>query len=156
MQTFFALYARQIGRKSPIVESVPVELYDLSVSEVKGERISFKGVEFEVPWDDVDEGKTRIAGSWLLIHFRSGNSIILCVNSANGFIDDISKSKTPDPELFKAMYGPEVLRSDYALHNFRNYSQSNNTIDSSQSRSRLVFDNSHQGHHAANDRLGNL
>ena len=28
----------------------------------------------------------------------------------------MTKSKTPNPELFKAMYGPEVLRSDYALH----------------------------------------
>jgi len=78
MQTFFALYARQIGRKTPIVRSVPVELYDLSVSEVRGERISFKGVEFEVPWNDVDEQKTRVVGAWALIFFRSGNSMILC------------------------------------------------------------------------------
>ena len=28
----------------------------------------------------------------------------------------MTKSKTPDPELFKAMYGPEVLRSDYTLY----------------------------------------
>jgi hypothetical protein len=115
-QTFFAIWAWNVGRKIPIVKSVPVDLNDVSVSHAKGERLSFMGAEFEVPWDDVDEGKTRIAGSWLLIHFRSGNSIILCVNPANGFIGDMSKSKTPDPELFRAMYGPEVLRSDYALH----------------------------------------
>jgi len=116
MQTFFALYARQIGRKTPIVRSVPVELYDLSVSEVRGERISFKGVEFEVPWNDVDEQKTRVVGAWALIFFRSGNSMILCVEPADGFIAEMTKSKTPDPELFKVMYGPDVLRSDYALH----------------------------------------
>jgi hypothetical protein len=51
-QTFFALYARQIGRKNPIVKSVPVELKDMSVSDVKGERLSFKEAEFEVPWND--------------------------------------------------------------------------------------------------------
>jgi hypothetical protein len=116
MQTFFALYARQIGRKSPIVKSVPVELYDLSVSEVKGERISFKGVEFEVPWNDVDKQKTRVVGAWALIFFRSGNSMVLCVEPVDGFITEMTKSKTPDPELFKVMYGPDVLRSDYALH----------------------------------------
>jgi hypothetical protein len=115
-QTFFALWARQIGRKIPIVKSVPVELNDLSVSEVRGERISFKGIEFEVPWNDVDEQKARVVGTWALIHFRSGNSIILCVAPADGFIAEITKSKTPDPELFRAMYGPDVLRSDYALH----------------------------------------
>lgn len=115
-QTFFALWARNIGRKVPIVKSVPVDLQDLSVSPAKGERISFKGAEFEVPWADVEKEKTRIVGSWLLIHFRSGNSILLCVQAADGFITDMTKSKTPDPELFKAMYGPEVLRSDYTLY----------------------------------------
>jgi len=28
----------------------------------------------------------------------------------------MTERKTVDPELFKAMYGPEVLRSDYTLH----------------------------------------
>ena len=116
MRTFFALYTRQIGRKIPIVKSVPVELNDLSVSEVKGERISFKGVEFEVPWNDEDEQKTRVVGTWALIFFRSGNSMVLCVEPADGFIAEMTKSKTPDPELFKVMYGSDVLRSDYALH----------------------------------------
>jgi hypothetical protein len=115
-QTFFALWTRNIGRKIPIVKSVPADLKDASVSPAKGERLSFKGIEFEVPWDDLDEQKTRIVGSWLLIHFRSGNSIILCVEPPDGFIADMTKSKTPDPELFRAMYGPQVLRSDYALH----------------------------------------
>ena len=81
-QTFFALLARQIARKTPIVKSVPVELNDLSVSEVKGERISFNGIEFEVPWNDVDEQKTRVVGTWALIFFRSGNSMILCIEPA--------------------------------------------------------------------------
>ena len=116
VRTFFALYARQIGRKNPIVKSVPVELNDLSVSEVKGERISFKGIEFEVPWNDVDEQKTRVVGTWALIFFRSGNSMVLCVEPADGFIAEMTKSKTPDPELFNEMYEPDVLRSDYALH----------------------------------------
>lgn len=115
-QTFFALWARHIGRQNPIVKSVPVDLKDLSVSQAKGERLSFMGAEFEVPWGDVDEEKTRITGNWVLIYFRSGNSIILCVTPPDSFIADMTKSKTPDPELFKVMYGPEVLRSDYALH----------------------------------------
>ena len=116
VQTFFALQARKIGRKIPIVNSIPVELQDLSVSTAKGEKLSFMGVEFEVPWSDVDEEKTRIVRNWALIYFRSGNSIILCVSPPDGFITSMSKDKTPDPKLFAAIYGPEVLRSDYALH----------------------------------------
>jgi hypothetical protein len=115
-QTFFALWARNIGRKLPIVKSVPVDLKDLSISQAKGERVSFMGGEFEVPWDDVEQEKTRVVGNWLIVPFRSGKLVVLCVEAADGFIADMTKSKTPDPELFKAMYGPEVLRSDYALH----------------------------------------
>ncbi len=33
----------------------------------------------------------------------------------DGFIAGLTKSKTPDPELFKAMFGPDILRSDYTL-----------------------------------------
>jgi hypothetical protein len=116
LQTFFALQTRQIGRRVPIVKSVPLELQDLSVSKVKGEKLSFMGAEFEVPWDDVDEKKTRIVGNWVLINFRSGNSIVLCVSPPDGFITSMSRNKSLDPELFMSIYGPEVLRSDYALH----------------------------------------
>jgi hypothetical protein len=115
-QTFFALQARKWGRQIPIVNSIPVELRDLSISRAKGEKLSFKGAEFEVPWADVDEGKSRVVGNWAFIKFRSGNSILLCVSPPDGFITSMSKDKTPDPQLFSAIYGPEVLRSDYALH----------------------------------------
>jgi hypothetical protein len=116
VQTFCVFQTRKIGREIPIVRSIPVELPDLSVSKVKGEKLSFMGAEFEVPWNDVDEKKTRIVGNWALINFHSGNSIILCVSPPDGFITSMSKDKTPDPKLFAAIYGSEVLRSDYALH----------------------------------------
>jgi hypothetical protein len=116
VQTFFALQTRQIGRKIPIVKSVPVELEDSSVSKMKGEKLSFMGAEFEVPWDDVDKEKIRIVGNWALVNFRSGTSIILCVSPPDSFITSISKNKTPDPKLFSAIFGAEVLHSDYALH----------------------------------------
>jgi hypothetical protein len=115
VQTFFTLETRNISRKVPIVKSVPVELGDMSVSKSPGRKISFRGVEFEVPWDDVDETSTRIIGNWGLVTFHSAKSIILCVSPPNGFITSMSKDKTPDPELFAALYGREVLRSDYQL-----------------------------------------
>lgn len=115
-QTFFALETRKIARSVPIVQSVPVELKDLAVSDAKGKTLSFKGIEFEVPWGDVDEEKTRVVGDWAVIHFYSGNSIILCVEPPDGFITSMTKSKTPDPKIFRELFGPEVLRSDYALH----------------------------------------
>jgi len=115
VQTFCSWQTRRIGREIPIVKSVPVELQDLTVSKVKGEKLSFMGAEFEVPWNDVDEEKSRIVGNWVLINFRSGNSIILCVSQPGDFITSISKNAAIDPKLFAGIYGPEVLHSDYAL-----------------------------------------
>ena len=66
-QTFFTLWARNVGRKVPIVKTVPVDLKDLSISQAKGERVSFMGGEFEVPWDDVEQEKTRVVGNWLIV-----------------------------------------------------------------------------------------
>jgi len=114
-QTFFALQTRKIGRQIPIVKSVPAELQDLSVSKTPGEKLSFMGVEFEVPWDDVDESKSRIVGTWAFIFFRSGNSIILCVYKPKGFMSDMFRDKIASPELFTRLYGPDILNSDYAL-----------------------------------------
>ncbi|MGC2707201.1 MAG: hypothetical protein WA361_22005 [Candidatus Acidiferrales bacterium] len=116
-QTFFLVNSRKIGRRVPIVNSVPVELQDLSISNVPGKKLSSMGVEFEVPWNDVDEKNSRIVGGWALIRFRSGNSIILCVTSPKGFISAMFRDKIAGPELFRGLYGPDVLRSDYALKN---------------------------------------
>jgi hypothetical protein len=115
VQTFFIFESRKIGREIPIVKSVPVELNDLSVSSAKGEKLSFMGIEFEVPWDDVDEKKSRTVGTWALIYFRSGNSIILCVDKPKGFMSNMFRNKIASPELFTRLYGPDVLNSDYAL-----------------------------------------
>jgi len=114
-QTFFALQSRKIGREIPIVKSVPVDLQDLSVSKTPGQKLSFMGVAFEVPWGDVDESKSRIVGSWAQIVFRSGNSIILCVNKPKVFMSNMFRDKIGSPELFTRLYGPDILSSDYAL-----------------------------------------
>ena len=114
-QTFFALQTRKIGRQIPIVKSVPAKLQDLSVSKAPGQKLSFMGVEFEVPWDDVNESKSRIVGTWAFIFFRSGKSIILCVGKPKDFMNGMFRDKIASPELFTRLYGPDVLNTDYAL-----------------------------------------
>jgi hypothetical protein len=116
VHTFFALLARRAGRKAPIVNSVPVDLQDLSISAAKGEKLSYLGTDFEVPWDDLDRQKTRVVGHWVFLTFRSGLSMIVCINPPDEFIRGITKSKMPDPKLFTVLYGPDVLHSDYTLY----------------------------------------
>jgi hypothetical protein len=78
-QTFCAIEARWTGRRVPIVDSVPVDLADLSISSKPGDTLSFHGVEFEVPWSDIDESKTRVVGNRLDVVFRSDKSLLICL-----------------------------------------------------------------------------
>lgn len=114
-QTFFALQTRKIGRQIPVVNNTPRELKDLSVAQSKGETLSFQGAEFEVPWDDVDAGKTKIVGNCASMSFRSSDSMIFCVGPPNMFMTNLFRNKEAEPELFVRTYGQEVLHSDYSL-----------------------------------------
>jgi hypothetical protein len=114
-QTFFAFETRYMARKLPIVKSVPVELEDKTVSAARGKKLSFQGAEFEVPWEDLDEQRTRVVRNMVAIYFRSGRSILLCVGAPDGFITGLSKDKNVDPNVFATLYGPQVLHSNYAL-----------------------------------------
>lgn len=51
-----------------------------------------------------------------MIHFQSGRSILLCVGTSDTFLKGLSKDKTPDPDVFAKIFGPQVLKSDYALY----------------------------------------
>jgi hypothetical protein len=114
-QTFFALQTRKIGREIPVVNNVPGELKDLSVAQSKGEKLSFQGAEFEVPWDDFDAGTTKTVGNCVSMSFRSSDSMTLCVGPPNMFMNNLFRNKEAEPELFVRTYGQEVLHSDYSL-----------------------------------------
>lgn len=115
VQTFFAFWSRKAGRDVPIVNSYPVELKDLEISRAEGKTVSFKGVELEVPWTDIDETKSRVVGGWAVLAFQSGKSILLCVNSPKAFMNNLFRDNVAKPEVFTALYGRDVLQSDYTL-----------------------------------------
>ena len=76
VQTFFIWETRRVARKQPVVWTMPAQLSDLSVSRASGKRLSYFGYEFEVPWDDIDQERTRVIGTnKAIIAFRSGNAI---------------------------------------------------------------------------------
>lgn len=112
-QTFFALSARRMGRQAPIANSTPAELRDTAISSVRGSTISFDGIEFEVPWAEYDREKSKVVGSWALLHFLPNRTILLCVAQPKSFMNDTFKQKEMTPELLTSLYGPDVLDSDY-------------------------------------------
>jgi hypothetical protein len=114
-QTFFAIQARRIGREVPIVNSVPQPLEDSAIAKTAGEKLSFEGVQFDVPWIDLDQVRTRAVGNCALMKFFSRRSVLLCVGHPDMFMKNLFANKQANPELFNEAYGHEVLRSDYDL-----------------------------------------
>ena len=118
-QTAIALEARRLARKSPVMWKVPVELADASVSESPGEKLSYLGCEFEVPWSDLDQPKTRLIGTWQIIGFQSGKGIILTKFPANERVNTFpvmgEKLDVNALRTLRHLYGYETLRSDYAF-----------------------------------------
>jgi hypothetical protein len=114
LQTFFALEARNIARRMPVVKKEPVELPDLSISRTAGKKLSYFGYEFEVPWDDVDETKIRIiGGNKAIIPFHSGNVLSVWTGSSHDFVNTVLSSGKIDRDTFRQIYGDKALESDY-------------------------------------------
>lgn len=117
VQTFIALEVRYMARKMPVVKKTPVELPDFSVSHAPGTKLSYFGYEFEVPWNDVDEAKSRIiGGNKAVIVFRSGNVVSVWSGSPREFVNTVLSSGKIDAETFRQIYGDEALKSDYVFH----------------------------------------
>jgi hypothetical protein len=110
--TMFALEARYVGWKTPIVKSTPRDLPDLTVSSKSGQKLSYFGYEFEVPWE-VDEAKTKQTGKMQLVAFRSGNALLFSRMAPKEFVDTFLKT---DPQGLRRLYEEDALASDYSLH----------------------------------------
>src|SRR5438046_9546588 len=75
-QTFWALSARNIGRKVPLVKQVPVEIGDLSVASAATKSSHF-GYDFQLPWDDLDEQDSKLHPKLVVLSFHSGLRIMI-------------------------------------------------------------------------------
>jgi hypothetical protein len=81
------------------VHVLPTELQDLSVSTAPGEKLSYLGYEFEVPWDDLDQAQTKqlsrgnsgTDSAW--IFFRSGLKMLVTAAPADEASSDYALAK---------------------------------------------------------------
>jgi hypothetical protein len=100
------------GKPDPAMRKTPVALKDLSVSTAPGRKLSYLGYQFEVPWNDLDEQKTKLVRSWQLVSFQSGKSIIFYTASPDGLLNTVSATTGRDSKALKRFYG---AASDYAF-----------------------------------------
>ena len=116
VQTAIVLEEHYFAWKSPSMWAVPVQLPDTSVSESPGRKLSYLGCEFEVPWNDLDEQKTRRIRDAQLIDFHSGKGIVLARFATNlrvnAFPVFFRKLDAKTLSKLGLLYGEETLRSD--------------------------------------------
>ena len=117
VQTVFTLEARNIARRNPVAKITPVELPDSSASQAVGKRLSYFGYQFEVPWDDIDEARSKtIAGNKAVIVFRSGNVLSVWSGEPHDFVNTILSNGKIDRDTFRRIYGDQALQSDFFFH----------------------------------------
>jgi hypothetical protein len=102
--------------KFPDVAKIPVPLPDLSISNVPHRQVSYFGYQFELPWDDVDEQKSKTAGTIHVTAFQSGNAFWFSTFPPKDFVNEIMKGSNLDPQRFRQVYGDNAFESDYGFH----------------------------------------
>jgi hypothetical protein len=55
-----ALSFYEARKVPPVARVVPTDLRDVSVSQAPGRKLLYLGYEFEVPWTDLDETRTKL------------------------------------------------------------------------------------------------
>jgi len=115
-QTATVLMLRYKLRGLPDAQKKPVPLADLSVSPQAHEKASNFGYEYELPWDDVDEQKSKTTGTIRLTAFRSGNAFWFSCFPPKNFVNVFMAETKLDPTSFRQVYGEEAASSDYGFH----------------------------------------
>ena len=106
------------ARKAPAVARVvPTELKDQSVSQAPGARLTYVGYDFEVPWNDLDETKTKLypkdKPNRVVLVFRSGLTLKITALPARGWIDSLQGVLKLSPQEMETISGHEAVRTDY-------------------------------------------
>lgn len=112
--TMFALEAKYIAWKTPLVKRIPTELPDQSIAQVPGRKLTYFGYDFEIPWE-IDNAKSRQAGEMQLVALRSGNTLLVSRMAPREFVNSFLSTGKADSASLKALYGEDILQSDYLL-----------------------------------------
>lgn len=104
----------------PITRIVPADLTDLSINSAVGQKLSYLGYEFEVPWNDLDESKTLLfpkdkpEKTRVILAFKSGLRLMATKCSPHEMADEfMHRDIKMRPAAFAVIFGTEAIDSDY-------------------------------------------
>jgi hypothetical protein len=115
-QTGMIFETRHMASQFPVIDKTPVALNDLSVSQAVGKTFSLPGYTFALPWSEIDESKSKVFKTKLLIALHSGNAVIASSVPAQDFINGIESDFNVTREKLRQGFGDQAVKSDY---NFR-------------------------------------
>jgi len=107
--------ARYWGRKMPVLRETPVPLRVTAVTDSPGEKIDFCGTEFEIPWNDVNDSKTKSGSNSKVLFFDSGLAVVMKCEPPREFVDGVLDATHVNREFLRRAYGDRAAESDYAL-----------------------------------------
>jgi hypothetical protein len=103
----------------PDARVVPTDLKDLSVSQVPGTKVSFVGYEFEIPWTDLDQTRTRSVPRdhpyMVGLVFRSGLHLIISASPPYMLPNQLAREWKVSPQKFESVFGRGAAQSDYSF-----------------------------------------
>ena len=103
----------------PDARVVPTDLKDLSVSQVPGAKVSFVGYEFEIPWTDLDESRTRSVPKdnpyMDGLVFRSGLHLIVSASPPRMLPNEFAREWKISPQKLESVFGRGAAQSDYSF-----------------------------------------
>ena len=111
-QTMMILEARDIAHRTPGVKLAPVPIKESSAANASGTTLSFFGYQFQVPWNDLDESKTRIHGNRVLLVFRSGKSLMFSSVPPGELVKSLTGK---DLNRLEKIQGDDFMKSDYTM-----------------------------------------
>jgi hypothetical protein len=113
--TVAIMEARYTAKQVPIIRRVPVRLADLGLTQSTGRKIGFCGYEFDVPWSDLNDSKTKSSSAKRVMYFDSGLVLAVTCGPAQTFVNTFLSEGKIAPEDFRQVFGDDALQSDYAL-----------------------------------------
>lgn len=103
----------------PDARVVPTDLKDLSVSQVPGTKVSYVGYEFEIPWTDLDQTRTRSVPKdnpyMVGLVFRSGLHLIVSASPPRMLPNQFAREWKVSPQKLELIFGRGAAQSDYSF-----------------------------------------
>ena len=110
------------AKKAPAVASVvPTDLKDKSISKAPGQKLSYFGYEFEVPWSDLDETQTRVYPkdnpdkTKVELRFRSGLRLAIRTTPPGEWAKVLPTTFKVSAQDLESVFGRETMKSDYSF-----------------------------------------